>query len=173
MNERWDNYFLNICATVASNSRCLSRQIGAICVRDKSIISTGYNGPPRNVPECGAPRIANDDRMSALIDNCEIPIITTTCPRYLMGAESGDMLDFCIAAHAESNCIANAAKVGVSLDGSTMYMTCGIPCRFCLAHIINAGIIAIVCNGLNYYDKSSEYILTHSKLLVREFGKDF
>jgi len=52
INMNWDEYFLGVCKTIASNSKCLSRKIGAIIVRDKSIISTGYNGPPRGVPPC-------------------------------------------------------------------------------------------------------------------------
>ena len=140
--DKWDTYFLKICETIASNSVCKSRQIGAILVRDKSIVATGYNGPPRGVPHCGKRRLEFDhnlrDRMTRTIDPTFIN--DDKCPRRVMGFASGDGLDYCIAAHAEQNCVANAARLGVSTLGTDLYLNDQIPCKVCLAILINAGV---------------------------------
>jgi len=168
--NRWDQYFLNICNTIGAHSSCLSRQIGAIIVRDKSIISTGYNGPPRGVPHCGHERFMLDNRLK-VIEGTLISDVNTICPRYIMGAKSGDMLDLCIAAHAEMNCIANAAKLGVSVDGATMYMNTEVCCRYCMAIIINAGIEELVVTESKVYDESSKFMTRNSTIKVRLFGE--
>jgi dCMP deaminase len=148
--DKWDSYFIGIAKAVAGKSPCLSRQIGAILVRDRSIIATGYNGPARGIPHCDT-RGTQPER----------------CPRQELGYKSGEGLDFCIAEHAERNTIANAARMGVTTLGATMYMTCGIPCKNCLTLIINAGITELVCCGLDTYDKMSEFIIQHSSLVIR------
>ena len=172
MDWKWDQYFLNIASVVASNSKCLSRQIGAIVVKNNSVIATGYNGPPRGVPHC-------DERMDKVLLN-EISqggkdVLAKwrgICPRRYLGYESNEGLHLCPATHAEANCIAQAAMNGVTANGSVMYVTCGVPCKNCLALIINAGIIEVVCTSLDYYDELSEFILSHSYLNVREYLKE-
>ena len=150
MNQ-WDEYFFEICIAVAKNSKCLSRKIGAIIVRDKTIISTGKNGPPKGVPHC--------DEATGY---CE-------CPRRRAGYKSGEGLEYCPAGHAERNAIVNAARVGISIDGATMYMTCSIPCKDCLIEIINSGIQEIVVTGFTFYDNLSMWLLSESDLKVRDY----
>ena len=169
-DARWDEYFLNITNVVASNSKCHSRKIGAILVRDKSIISTGYNGPARGVPHCGTERLLLDHKVrSRIYETIEPPDNSQDCPRRLLGYGSGDGLDWCIAAHAEQNCIANAAKLGVSTEGSTMYMNTQVACKNCLVNIINAGVIELVITDMKAYDMMGEFIVSHSPLTVRLF----
>ena len=180
MNKNWDRYFLNICNVVATNSKCLSRQIGSALVRDKSLLCTGYNGPARGIPHCGFERYEKDLILQDLITkkiNNVYPIlqdlisenINNTCPRQLMGYKSGEGLDICIAAHAEGNALINAARNGVITKGCTMYMNCPTPCSPCLIEIINAGIKEIVFTKLHYYDKTAEYILINSDLIYRVY----
>lgn len=172
---RWDTYFLNICNAVGSNSKCLSRQIGSILVRDKTIVATGYNGPPRGVPHCGHDRIVRDDKLSDAIaewnKNSELghELLQTVCPRKLLGFHSGQGLEWCIAAHAERNCICAAAKEGVKVDGCTLYLNDIVPCKDCLIEIINSGIAEVVCTKDLYYDNQSLYIRKHSGIKIRTF----
>ena len=170
--DKWDAYFLNVCETIASNSNCFSRQIGAILIRDKSIVATGYNGPPRDVPHCGKRRFELDhnlrDRMTKTIDPSIID--TDRCPRRVMGFESGDGLDYCIAIHAEQNCIANAARLGISTLDTDLYINNQIPCKICLDMLINAGIRIITVTMLECYDDQSPYLINYSKIEVRDFN---
>ena len=163
----WDKYFLNICNVVASNSKCLSRKVGAIIVQDKSIISTGYNGPPRGVPSCSE-RFEIDDVFFELCKK-KRPKKTNICPRRTLGFKSGEGLEYCVAGHAERNCIVNAAREGIKVKGSIMYMNCNIPCTPCLVEIINAGISEIVVTGMESYDKMANYLIENSGLEVRLF----
>lgn len=144
--NRWDTYFYKICEAVASKSPCRSRQIGALLVRDRSIISTGYNGPARGIPHCGS-----------------------ECPRKLMGLKSGEGLDRCPAQHAEENCINNAARIGAGTVNSTLYLNEIIPCKDCFSSLINAGVIEIVCKKIVYYNELTAFIHAHSTITVREF----
>lgn len=144
--SRWDEYYLQICESVASKSPCLSRQIGAILVRDQSIISTGYNGPPRGFPHC-----------------------KEECPRRTMGFKSGEGLVNCPAVHAEVNAVTNAARVGASTVNSTLYMNCIVPCKDCMAVLINAGVRTIVINDIIPYHALSMDMITKCKINVRKF----
>jgi len=146
---RWDKYFHEICKVVGSNSKCLSRQIGAILVVDKVVICTGYNGPPRGIKHCEG----------------------DICPRRLLGFKSGEGLHLCIAAHAERNAIVQAARLGIKVQGSTLYLNTDVPCKDCLIEIINAGISTVVCEDNNYYDSMSESLVLQSfpDLIVRKF----
>lgn len=161
---KWDKYFMEIASVTASNSKCFSRQVGAVIVRDKSIVSVGYNGPPRNVPSCDN-RNPNEEK---------------ECPRKLNGFKSGEGLHMCIAGHAERNAIVNAARNGVSTIGCTLICNCGIPCKDCLIEIINSGITEIVyiansgykLGGDIYYDDMSKYLVETSGILVRGISID-
>jgi len=168
INMNWDEYFLGVCKTIASNSKCLSRKIGAIIVRDKSIISTGYNGPPRGVPPCFT-RCNDDQNFIKELNTKSITYdqIHPKCPRQVLGFKSGEKVDICIAGHAERNAIVNAAKNGVCVKDSIMYMTCPIPCTPCLVEIINSGIKEIVVTDMSYYDQMGEYLIKQSGLKVR------
>ena len=168
----WDEYFLKIAKAVGENSKCLSRQIGAILVRDKSIISTGYNGPPRGVPHCSE-RYSCDRFLMAELERIagagarrDIRI----CPRQQAGYASGEGLELCVASHAEVNCINNAARQGIQTNGSTMYLSCSIlPCKNCLCEIINAGIREVVVVEYRPYDRTSLFLIEHSGLSIRTY----
>jgi len=159
----WDKYFLGLTNMVASNSKCRSKSVGAIIVSDKSIISTGYNGPPAGVPPCDEwpeyrKKFGYRDEFNSSMKRC---------PRLLSGYKSGQGLEYCPAGHAEANAVNNAARNGVKVCGATMYMNCMIPCKNCLTAIINSGIAEIVVTGYDYYDGLSEYIVKTSGLKVR------
>jgi len=112
-----DEYFMKIANVVSERSTCLRNNVGAVLVRDKYILSTGYNGPPRGFPHCD------------------------TCRRD--GFKSGEKHELSRAIHAEQNAIIQAALHGVSPEGGTLYCT-HFPCTTCLKIIINAGVKRIV-----------------------------
>ena len=178
----WDEYFLNICNAVASKSPCLSRNIGAIIVRDNSIVSTGYNGPARGYPHC----LPVQQFIVSKIDSEHIPIlkpgeiiytknpseakISYTCPRRARGYKSGEGLLECPAAHAEVNCISNAARLGTCVRGATMYMnTKEVACKDCMTAIVNSGISTLVTLELLPYHEISLDIARYGKVKLRRF----
>jgi len=119
----WDEYFLNIAKVVASRSNCMKRKVAAVIVKDKRIISTGYNGTPRGVPNCDE----------------------GGCPRCNSFSDSGARLDECLCSHGEENAIVQAAYHGISIKGATLYCTLS-PCLICTKMIINSGIEEVVYN---------------------------
>ncbi len=119
----WDEYFIHIAREVSSRSNCVKRKIGSVIVRDKRLVSTGYNGTPRGVKNCNE----------------------GGCPRCNSFAKSGTSLDECVCSHAEENAIVQASYHGVELKGSTIYTTFS-PCLQCAKMIINAGIVKAVYN---------------------------
>lgn len=140
----WDEFFINVCDALSTKSPCLSRQIGAVIVFDKSIISSGYNGPPRGYPHC--------------IDKC---------PRHSMeGYNSGVHLDKCNAVHAEVNAIITAARIGASCRGATLYLNTDFPCKECMAAIVNAGINTVVSTTGKFYHKESREIAKHGRVTL-------
>ena len=166
----WDQYFHNICEAVASKSPCLSRKIGAILVRNNSIISTGYNGPARGIPHCGEQRIKLDEALQTALEATRITDeMKTTCPRRLLYFDSGEGMEFCTSQHAEENCVSNAASMGVSTLHTTLYMNSVIPCKNCLSTLINAGVIEIVVDNIEQYDKYSRFIIDNSNIFIRKF----
>lgn len=180
--KSWDEWFFNLSKVVASNSKCLSRKIGAVIVKDKTVISTGYNGPPRGVQTCDKRWLNDPSIMESVKKFPQFDRITVRsdffhdhlkgkCPRYVpeMGFKSGQGLEWCVAGHAERNAIVNAARLGMpELVGTKIYMTCGVPCTPCLVEIINAGIEEIICTSLDAtYDKSSGYLLKRSGINIR------
>lgn len=166
----WDKWYHELCITVAKNSKCLSRHIGAVLVKDKSVVSTGYNGPPRGLPQCGIRHQLDMDLLAKykkIDSHFDESIEVTTCPRYILGFKSGEGLEWCVAGHAERNALINAARAGIKTKDCILYMDCGIPCSPCLVEIINAGIEEIVVTKMQFYDRSSMYILDNSKLSCR------
>ena len=111
-----DDMYMDIAYVVARRSSCLRRQVGAVLVVNKHIVSTGYNGAPKGVKSC----LEKDICMRADV-------------------QSGTKLEYCMAAHAEANAISQAAYHGISIEGATIY-TIYSPCSFCAKIIINAGI---------------------------------
>ena len=117
----WDEYFLSIAKLVAERSTCLRRQVGAVIVKDKRILTTGYNGAPSG------------------LDHCD----KTGCMREKLNIPSGQRHELCRALHAEMNAILQAAQYGISLGESIIYCT-NQPCIICAKMIINAGIKRVV-----------------------------
>ena len=184
----WDQYFLNICKAVATNSKCLSRQLGSIIVKDKSIISTGYNGPPRGIERCDnwvGTRYNKATKQQLYyavngIYSSEQPILNIQdaisiynhdgiCPRKHFGYKSGKGLHLCIAGHAERNALINAARHGIPVKGATLYLTEILPCKDCMIEIINAGIVEIVSEKMLYYDTMSKYLMDKSGIKIRTY----
>jgi len=173
--SKWDTYFHTICQSVASKSPCLSRHIGAILVRDHSIVSTGYNGPSRGVPHCGHDRVMKDNTLTDAYQDIyggqDIPLLRfrLECPRKILGYLSGTHMELCPAQHAETNAISNAARLGVSVLGTTLYMNSVIPCKGCYGALINAGIVEIVIDEITVFDKHTQYLIDNSNIKIRSF----
>ena len=130
----WPQYFMEIAHVVAKRSTCMRRQVGAVIVRDKQILSTGYNGAPKGLPHCEE----------------------TGCIRQELNVPSGERHELCRAIHAEQNAIAQAAYNGVSLKDSTLYCTTA-PCSLCAKMIINAGIKKVYYEGSYPDARAMEY----------------
>jgi len=167
--DGWDDYFYNICRQVARNSKCLSRRIGAVLVRDKSIVSTGYNGPPRGIPRCDMRWQLDGIFSDKYLKTVEGVELKGVCPRKAMGFKSGEGLEVCIATHAEVNSIVNAASQGVCTKGTSLFMSCAVPCHNCMQVIINAGVKEIIVTSLATYDDAALYLLKQSDVGIRLF----
>jgi dCMP deaminase len=133
----WDKYFYDISVAVSANSKCYSRKVGAILVDDnKCIVATGYNGVPSGISHC--------EKMNRNMERA--------CPRRLAGYQSGEGLHLCRALHAEENVIIWAARRGMKIEGTTLYLNRqGVPCLRCTEHIIQAGIKEVVVTSLSEY----------------------
>ena len=148
----WDIHFMKEAKLWMERSKCLSRQIGAVLVRGKHVIATGYNGPPSGVPHCNW-RDNNGNYVTPVSDTEGYTVDyerfepVDECPRRRMGFPSGEGMEHCVAVHAEVNPIMQAAKLGISTEGATLYAYCGTPCVNCMKEIIQAGIKRIVCLG--------------------------
>lgn len=114
----WDTYFMDIARLVATRSTCLRRQVGAVIVRDKRILTTGYNGAPMGLKHC--------EEIGG-------------CMREKLNVPSGQRHEICRATHAEQNAIIQASRIGISIENSIIYSTTQ-PCSLCAKLIINAGI---------------------------------
>jgi len=125
MTERpsWDAYFMQIAHLVKTRATCPRRQVGAVIVRDRRILATGYNGAPKGLPHCPP-----DGDKLAWPQGC---LMAGHCARSL---------------HAEQNALLQAAMIGVPCDGSTMYVTCQ-PCNTCAKMIINGGVQHVIYEG--------------------------
>ncbi|TWI76779.1 dCMP deaminase [Desulfobotulus alkaliphilus] len=134
----WDAYFMDITTLVARRSTCLRRAVGAILVKDKRVLSTGYNGAPGGVRHCAE----------------------TGCLREQMQVPSGQRHELCRGIHAEQNAIIQAARHGVSISGATLYCTTR-PCSICARMLINAGIEKIYYLE-GYADPLSEEMLAEA-----------
>jgi dCMP deaminase len=113
----WHEYFLQLARQAATRSTCLRRQVGAVLVRDKRLLATGYNGSPRDTAHC----------------------LDMGCLREQLGIPSGERQELCRAIHAEQNAIIQAAVHGVAIDGATLYSTLQ-PCVLCAKMLINCGV---------------------------------
>ena len=170
-NHFWDTYFHSICVAVPSKSPCLSRKIGAVLVRDHSIVATGYNGPSRGIPHCGHERFLKDSTLAKEFNmkSFHPSRMNKECPRRILGYESGIHMELCPAQHAEVNAISNAARLGVSVLGSILYMNCVIPCKNCFGALINSGVAEIVVDDTKVYDNHTQYLINNSTIKIRRF----
>ncbi len=141
--QKWDKRFMQMAKLVGTWSTCVRRNVGAVIVRDKRIIATGYNGAPAGVESCEGKGY---------------------CLRDKMGIASGTHAEYCYATHAEQNAIVQAAKLGISVDGATIYIT-HRPCGICTKLIINSGIKRIVY-GEHYPDDFSMEILNQTDIEI-------
>lgn len=120
----WNAYFMAIAREVATRSTCRRRQVGAVLVRDRWVLTTGYNGAPRGCHHC----------------------LDVGCLREKGGIPAGERHDLCRGLHGEQNAIIQAAVHGVSTEGATLYCTTA-PCSICAKMLINAGVVRV------FYDK--------------------
>jgi len=148
IRESWDKYFLDIAETVSTRSTCVRRNVGAVAVKDKRILATGYNGAPSGIEHC----------------------TNVSCLRQQMGIPSGEQLSICKALHAEQNVIIQAGLCGVSLKESTFYITC-TPCTMCAKMLINSRITAIVCKEY-YPDEFASKMLSQVGIKVFVLNED-
>ena len=171
--NNWDDYFYKVCESVASKSPCLSRKVGAILVKDHSIVSTGYNGPPRNVPHCGHERVMKDEVLVKELHKhkhkWEPSGLKNNCPRKNLRFKTSEGLEWCTAQHAEVNCLINASRLGVSTFGAALYMNCILPCKNCFGALINAGVAEIVVDDDEVYDKYTTFLIRNSDIKIRRF----
>ena len=141
----WSEYFMAITKMVAKRSTCLRRHVGAILVKNKRILATGYNGAPAGIRHCEE----------------------TGCIRRDSGVPSGQRHELCRGLHAEQNAIIQSAYHGVSINGSTLYCT-NKPCIICSKMLINAGIKEIIY-GEGYDDPLADEMLTEAGIKVERF----
>lgn len=129
MRNNWNVYFMQIAELVSTRSTCLKRKVGAVAVKNKKIIATGYNGAPSGIPHC---------------ENvgCGKPV-------------SGENHELCRAVHAEQNVICQA---GPALVGSTLYIYGGTPCAICAKMLINVGISKIICDSFYPDENAIQYL---------------
>jgi len=139
----WDEYFLGIADLISQRSTCLRRAVGAVLVKDKRILATGYNGAPSKIKHCSE----------------------TGCIRVKLNVPSGQRHELCRGLHAEQNAFLQAALHGSSLKDASLYCTTQ-PCIICAKMIINAGIKEVVIKG-DYPDKMSKDLLREAKVKVR------
>ncbi len=141
----WDEYFMSLAKVAAMRSNCVKRKVAAVIIRDKRIVSTGYNGTPRGTKNC----------------------FEGGCPRCNNLADSGTQLDECLCSHGEENAITQAAYHGVSVKNGTLYSTFA-PCLMCTKMIINAGIREVVYN-LDYpLNETSFKLLQEAGVVCRQ-----
>lgn len=143
----WDQYFMEICYLVSKRSTCIRRQIGAIIVKDKRILSTGYNGVPIKIEHC----------------------FDRGCLREKLNIPSGEKHELCRGLHAEQNAIIQAGLYGISVKDSILYCT-HQPCIVCAKMLINVGIKKIIFEG-SYPDNLSLEMLKEANIELVLFEK--
>lgn len=139
MRSSWDKYFMDIAFAASKRSTCDRRSVGCVLAKDNHQISMGYNGAPKSAPHCEETNHG--------------------CP------EDQEVVSCKWAVHAEMNAISNAASRGVSVDGSTAYIT-DEPCVHCYGMLVNAGIERIVAK--RPYDKGPEYTVVDVEIFLAE-----
>ncbi len=139
----WDEYFIQIASLVSQRSTCLRRNVGAVIVKNKRMLATGYNGAPSGLGHC----------------------LEIGCLREKMKIPSGERHELCRGLHAEQNAIIQASLYGISVKDSILYVT-NQPCVICAKMLINAGIKEIIIND-GYPDKMAVDFLKEAKIRIR------
>ena len=147
--DEWDIYYLKMAKQASTRSTCLRRQVGAVAVRNKRLVATGYNGPPPDIEHCG-------DRGG--------------CYRELLGIPSGQRLDVCRAVHGEQNLIIQCTLDGRTLNGCTIYCT-HKPCFTCAKLLVSCGISHIVYIE-DYPDEFTDQLLLEAKISTKVVDKE-
>ena len=149
--DKWDARFMQMADLVSTWASCYkqNRKIGCVIVKNKRVMTTGYNGAPAGVKTC---------------------VERGYCLRERLGIPSGTKHEICYATHAEQNAIIQAAKLGVSIDGATLYCT-HQPCTICSKMIVNAGIKRVVYRE-GYPDDFAREIIDESGLELVKYGED-
>ena len=149
MNQRptWDEYFMEMAELARKRSTCLRRGVGAVIVKDNRVIATGYNGVPKGIRHCEE----------------------TGCLRQQLNVPSGKMHELCRGLHAEQNAIIQAACMGSSIEGGTLYCTTQ-PCVICTKMIINAGIKRVVIKE-SYPDALAQELAEEAGLVIDVMGE--
>lgn len=144
--DKWDKRFVALTRNVGDWSSCFRRKVGAIIVKDKRVMTTGYNGAPSGINSC--------------LERGE-------CIREKMQIPSGTRAELCFGVHAEQNAIIQAARYGININGATLYCT-HQPCVICAKMIINAGIRRVVyCEG--YPDEFSMRLFSEAETVVEKY----
>ena len=144
----WDTYFMDIAHVVKRRSNCSRRDVAALIVKDRRIISTGYNGTPSGIKNC----------------------FEGGCPRCASNTPSGERLGECICAHAEENAIIQAACYGMALRGATLYCT-DSPCLLCAKMIVTAGIKEVVFESPYRFSAQAVRLLKTAGIRCRRFKR--
>ena len=150
--NKWDRRFMELTETIATWSSCYqtNRHVGAVIVKDKRVLATGYNGAPTGVKSC-------EEKGECLRKKLNIP--------------SGTKHELCFAVHAEQNAIAQAAKLGINIEGATLYCT-HQPCVICAKIIINAGISRVVYKE-GYPDEFSLQLFDEANIKVERYSESY
>jgi len=143
-----DEYFMRMAELVSTRSTCIRRHVGAVIVKDKRVLSTGYNGSPKGTRHC--------EELGCIREQMKVP--------------SGTRHELCRGVHAEQNAVVQAAVFGVSVKDATIYTTT-FPCSMCAKILINAGISEIVYSE-GYMDDLSKQLLSETDVKIREFKLD-
>ena len=146
MRPSWDEYFMRLAYLVSTRATCTRRKVGAVIVKERRVLATGYNGPPKGLAHCDV----------------------TGCIREELNIPSGERHELCRGLHAEQNAIIQAAVHGVSIKGATIYVT-NHPCVVCAKMIINAEIEEIVY-AEGYPDDLAKLMLIESGIKVRQYA---
>lgn len=143
----WDEYFMKVAALVAERSTCLRHNVGAVIVKDKRIVSSGYNGAAKGVKDC----------------------LELGCMRDALGIPSGTRHEICRAIHAEQNAIIQGAFHGISVSGGTIYST-HTPCMICAKMIVNANLKEVV-SYQDYADEEAKKFLAEAGVTLRKVSR--
>ena len=151
MAQKWDKRFMEVARLVGTWASCYQaeRKIGAVIVQNKRIMTTGYNGAPAGIKTC--------------VERGE-------CMRRKLGIPSGTRQEMCYATHAEQNAISQAARLGISIEGATLYCT-HQPCAVCAKMIVNAGITRVVYEQ-GYPDEFAVEILTEGGVVLEKYTEE-